>query len=164
MKMIKSRWLWRGLLAFLAVLLFGSLCPAPRPTIKKALRANSVRRISELGSDVERHIRQNGQKPGKLSDIVNGVPNATDKETYFRIPGRVKNLQASAATNDFRYEDYSDYVLVTNQASELLIYEKPGIRNDNTVYYYKKGFGVWKLKRKEFEERLKSGKFPPPWK
>ena len=164
MKITKPSWLWKGVLALLAVLLFGSLCPAPRPTTKKVLRANSVRRIAELGSDVERYIRQNEQKPGKLSDIVSGQPNATDKEMYFRVPGRVKSLQASTAINDFRYEDYSDYILDTNQASELLIYEKPGVRNDNTVYYYKKGSGVWKLKRKEFEERLKSGKLPPPWK
>jgi len=81
------------------------------------------------------------------------------------IPGlrqKEAEIRFAASTNEFRYEDYSDYVLDTNQASEILIYEKPGVRNDNTVYYYKKGFGVWNLKRKEFEKRLKSGIFPPP--
>ena len=161
---------WVGSVLFFLLLLSASLFPPrgnPKQRRAMVLRLNSARRLEILGSDIERYIGETGRRPERLNDIVNGQSGTVSPASYFMIPGsRQKEAEArfAASTNDFRYEDYSDYVLDTNQASELLIYEKPGIRNDNTVYYYKKGFGVWKLKRKEFEERLKSGKFPPPWK
>lgn len=161
---------WGGSVLFLLLLLSASLFP-PRGTPKQrramVLRLNSAKRLEMLGSDIERYIGETGRRPERLNDIVNDQSDTVSPASYFMIPGsRQKEAEArfAASTNEFCYEDYSDYVLDTNQASELLIYEKPGIRNDNTVYYYKKGFGVWKLKRKEFEERLKSGKLPPPWK
>lgn len=167
---LKKKLVWAGSVLFLLLLLSSSLFPAggtPKKKRAMALRLHSASRLETLGSDIERYITETGERPERLNDILNNHSGTVDKASYFIIPGsRQKSAEArfAASTNDFRYEDYSDYLLVTNQTSEILIYEKPGIRNDDTVYYYKKGFGVWKLKRNEFEERLKSGSFPPPWK
>lgn len=167
---LKKKLVWAGSVLFLLLLLSASLFPAGGTPQKKramALRLHSASRLKTLGSDIERYITETGRRPERLNDIANSHSDPIGKASYFMIPGSRQNdaeARFSASTNEFRYEDYSDYVLDTNQASEILIYEKPGIRNDNTVYYYKKGFGVWKLKRTEFEERLKSGNFPPPWK
>ena len=167
---LKKKRVWAGSAMFLLMLLSAFLFPAGGTSKKKramALRLHIASRMETMGSDIERYITENGERPKRLNDIVNNHSGTVNKASYFIIPGsRQKDAETrfAASASEFYYEDYSDYVLDTNQTSEILIYEKPGIRNDNTVYYYKKGFGVWKLKRTEFEERLKSGNFPPPWK
>lgn len=167
---LKKIFLWASFIIFLLLLVSAVLFPAGgTPKMKRAMaqRIHSASRLKTLGADIERYIMETGKRPERLNDIIYNTSDAIQKASYFIIPGsRQKDAEArlAASTNEFQYEDYTDYILVTNQNWDLLIYEKPGIRNDKTVYYYKKGFGVWKLKRTEFEERLKSGNFPPPWK
>lgn len=161
--------IWIGISLLILMALSAFLFPSGgtlRMRRATALRISSGLLLSSLGSDIERYIECHQQRPKHLADIVRNCSNDADQAVYFIIPGRRREAEArfAASTNTFLYEDYSNYLLDTNQNSEILIYEKPGIRNDDIIYYYKKGFGVWKLKQEEFRKCLEIGKYPPPLK
>lgn len=165
MKKIESL-VWIGMSLLVLMVLSAVLFPSGgtlRTRRAIALQISSGRLLASLGRDIECYMESNRQKPKHLADIVKKCSNGIDRTVYFIIPGHRRESEArfAASTNTFQYEDYSDYLLDTNQTSEILFYEKPGIRNDDTVYYYKKGFGVWKLKQEEFRKCLEAGKCPP---
>lgn len=147
-----------------AALLSAVLFPAGITQKKERVMQNqSTFLLNLLGLDIESFIEKTGKRPRCLADIVRVSPNSKNDATYFVISGRAKETLArfATATGDFKYEEHSDYILETNDNSEALIYEKMGVRGDDIVYYYKSGFGVWKLPQNEFKKCLKYGKFPP---